>query len=330
MSEATRLNLLKSQARMAEASQEAVTGRYADVGIALGSKTSQTVSFRQDVDRLESITKSNDVAATRLSASQLVLNDLVSQATTFNKSALLYSSQVNGQLSTAESQAVFNGFLDRFNATNDGAYIFAGINTDVKPVTYSAAAATSVQTAFNTLSGGNPSSVTPAAMEAFLADGGPFSALFNDTNWKANWSQASDTNIKSRISTNEMIDTSTNANEQPFRDLMRAATMMSQLSNAGLQPDTMRVVAQRASSVLSVALTGLSNQQATLGVSEQRISDSNEKMSLQKDLFSNRIDALEGVDRNEASVRVTELEQQIELSYAITGKIQKLNILDYL
>jgi flagellar hook-associated protein 3 FlgL len=111
---------------------------------------------------------------------------------------------------------------------------------------------------------------------------------------------------------------------------MRAATMMSQLSNADLKPETMKVVAQKASSILTAALTGLSNTQGTLGISEQRIGDSNDRMSLQVDMIQKRINGLEGVDRNEASVRVTELEQQIELSYAITGKIQDLNILDYL
>lgn len=328
MSEATRLTLLKSQVKLAEASTEAVTGRFADVGIALGYKTGQTVSFRQDVERLQSISKSNDVANTRLDATQLTLKDLVTQAGKFNQSAILYVSQANGTLSTAESVATFNSFLDKLNTANDGAYLFAGINSDVKPVSYSAAAQASVQTSFAAVSGGNPASVSPAAMEAYLD--GPFAALFNDANWKANWSQASDTNIRSRVSTNEMIDTSTNANEQPFRDLMRAATMMSQLDNAGLSPDTMRVVAQKASSILTQALTGLSNTQGTLGVAEQQIGDSNERMSLQIDMIQTRINGLEGVDRNEASVRVTELEQQIELSYAITGKIQNLNILDYL
>lgn len=328
MSEATRLTLLKSQVKLAEASKEAVTGRFNDVGVALGYKTGQTVSFRQDIERLQSITKSNDVANTRLDTTQLTLKGLVSQADAFNKSSILYASAPNGALSTTEAQAMFNTFLDKLNATSDGGYIFAGINSDVKPVAYGTAAETSVQTAFAAVSGGNPESVSPAAMAAFLD--GPFAALFDDTNWKANWSQASDTNIKSRVATSEMIDTSTNANEQPFRDLMRAATMMSQLGNTQLQPDTLRVVAQKAAVILGSALTGLSNVQATLGVSEQRIADSNERMSLQVDMIANRIDMLEGVDRTEASVRVTALEQQIELSYAITGKIQQLNILDYL
>jgi len=53
-------------------------------------------------------------------------------------------------------------------------------------------------------------------------------------------------------------------------------------------------------------------------------------MSIQIDIIKSRINVLEGVDPNEASVRVTALEQQIQLSYAITGKLQGLNILDYL
>ena len=107
-------------------------------------------------------------------------------------------------------------------------------------------------------------------------------------------------------------------------------TLMLVIATSVLTACAEEQVAQKAAVILGSALTGLSNVQATLGVSEQRIADSNERMSLQVDMITNRIDMLEGVDRNEASVRVTALEQQIELSYAITGKIQQLNILDYL
>jgi flagellar hook-associated protein 3 FlgL len=326
ISEATRLTLMKSQVNLANAIKEADSGRHADVGVALGYKTGTAVSFRQDITRLESIQKSNDVANMRLEATQLTLKDLHASATKFHQSALLYKGSPNGALSTVEAKAAFNSFMDMLNTANDGAYLFAGINSDVKPVTYAGAAQASVQTAFSAL--GVPANISEADMATFLD--GPFATLFNDTNWKANWSQASDTNIKSRISTNEMIDTSTNANEEPMRLIMQAATMMSDLSNVDLQPDTLKVVADRAQALLSRAITGLSNTQGALGISEQRIADSNERMTIQVDMITNRVNMLEGVDPNEAALRVTALEQQIELSYSMTGRLQNLNILDYL
>jgi flagellar hook-associated protein 3 FlgL len=42
------------------------------------------------------------------------------------------------------------------------------------------------------------------------------------------------------------------------------------------------------------------------------------------------VDALEGVDPYEASSRLSALMNQIETAYAMTGRIQKLSLLNYL
>lgn len=329
MTEATRLTLMKSQVKLAEATKEAVTGRHADVGLALGYKTGNVVSFRQDVMRLTSITTSNDIASLRLDQTQAALKEMSDQASKFQQSVLAYLGQIsNGQLVSEDARAGMTAFIDKLNTTSDGAYLFAGINSDVKPMTgyFGEAAQANVQAAVATL--GPPGAITPAAMQTFLD--GPFAALFDDPAWGTDWSQASDTNVRSRISTTEMIDTSTNANAQPFRNMMEAFSMLTELGQLQLSSDTLKVVAQKASQLVTTGVTGLSSMQAVLGVAEQRIGDSNERMSIQIDIIKSRINVLEGVDPNEASVRVTALEQQIQLSYAITGKLQGLNILDYL
>jgi len=329
MTEATRLTLMKSQVKLAEATKEAVTGRHADVGLALGYKTGNVVSFRQDVMRLTSITTSNDIASLRLDQTQSALKEMSDQASKFQQSVLAYLGQIsNGQLVSEDARAGMTAFIDKLNTTSDGAYLFAGINSDVKPMTgyFGEAAQANVQAAVATL--GPPGAITPAAMQTFLD--GPFAALFDDPAWGTDWSQASDTNVRSRISTTEMIDTSTNANAQPFRNMMEAFSMLTELGQLQLSSDTLKVVAQKATQLVTTGVTGLSSMQAVLGVAEQRIGDSNERMSIQIDIIKSRINVLEGVDPNEASVRVTALEQQIQLSYAITGKLQGLNILDYL
>lgn len=329
MSEATRQSLLKSQVKLADASKEAVTGRHSDVGIALGYKTGQAVSFRQDVTRLESITASNGTAAARLDVTQAALTGIKEAADKFQQSVLLAISQPGSSASLIqEATTGLSALVDKANTAYEGAYVFAGINSDVRPMNQyvGTATQTQVQTAFAAL--GPPESITPAAMQAFLD--GPFASIFTGTGWTTNMSNASSTNIKSRISTSEMIETSTNANVEPFQQLTMAYAMLSDLSNAQLSPATQKVIAQKASNLVTGATTGLSTLQSVLAVPQQRISDSNDRMAIQKDLFTSRIKLLEGVDENEASVRVTALEQQINLSYAITGKLQALNILDYL
>ena len=73
ISEATRLSLLKAQARLIDAQKEAATGRHADVGRSLGFRTGQTISLRQDHARLTTTMETNAIAATRLDVTQGVL-----------------------------------------------------------------------------------------------------------------------------------------------------------------------------------------------------------------------------------------------------------------
>ncbi|MGI9424135.1 MAG: flagellar hook-associated family protein, partial [Hyphomicrobiaceae bacterium] len=66
ISEATRLSIARSQQALAEAQKELSSGRKADVGLSLGSATGQTISLRNDLDRLNSIVASNGSARGRL------------------------------------------------------------------------------------------------------------------------------------------------------------------------------------------------------------------------------------------------------------------------
>ena len=68
ISAATRLTMAKLQSQLADAQKEVSTGRYADVGATLGSRTRQSVSLRQEQARLQSIMDSNGPVATRLDA----------------------------------------------------------------------------------------------------------------------------------------------------------------------------------------------------------------------------------------------------------------------
>ncbi len=75
-------------------------------------------------------------------------------------------------------------------------------------------------------------------MKAFLE--GDFAEQFNDANWAANWSDASDTRIKSRISPTETADTSISANADGFRKTVMSAVMVTEFADIGLNASGFR------------------------------------------------------------------------------------------
>ena len=165
-------------------------------------------------------------------------------------------------------------------------------------------------------------------METFL--NGAFSDLFNNANWTTTWSSASDQNITSRISTNERIETSTNANADPFRALASAYTMIADLGIEELSPEAYQAVMDKAIAVVGQVTGDLTQLRAGLGTSQERIQAANDRMDVQISLFQEHIVQLEGVDTYEATAKVNALLTQIETAYALTARLQNLSLLNHI
>ncbi len=339
VSGAIRSSLMKLQTKLAEAQKEVATGRLADVGLSLGFKTGQVVSLRQEHSRLQSITDSNGLVASRLDASQAALEVLAENAQAFlGQLVAARNSDTGPQVIEGQARAVLAGFTDLANTTFDGAALFAGLNTDLKPITDYAASppaanAQAVASAFSTAFGISQSNaavanITPAAMQAFLD--GAFADLFDAAAWSGTWSTASDQNVKSRISTSELIETSVNANDAAFRKLASAYTMLADLGTAKLNQAAFQTVVDEATNVVGEALQGITALQAKLGSAQERVKGANERMGIEIDIMANHIGALEGVDPYEASSRLSTLLAQVETAYAMTARIQQLTLLNYL
>ena len=339
MTTATRLSLMKTQVKLAEAQKEVTTGRHADVGAALGYKTGQTLSLRQDHARLKTMIDTNSVVSTRLSATQAALKQLSDDAQLF-VSQLIGARNADSGPTVIQNQAraALTSFTNALNTALDGAYLFAGINADVKPVTDYFATPTSgnrqaVADAFllnfgTTADDPGNNAIAAGDMQAFLD--GPFADLFADPEWTTNWSAASDQNVKSRISTSELIETSANANSVGVRKLAMAYTMVADLGLEKLNQAAYQTVVDTATRLAGEAVQDLAKEQSRLGTAQERVANANDRMSIQIDILTNHIGLLEGVDPFEASTRVAALMTQVETAYAMTARIQNLSLLKYL
>lgn len=337
---ATRLSLVKTQAELARASDELSSGRWADVGLKLGNRTGTSVELRQELTRIETIIDTNGLVASRLDTMQAALSNVQGIAEDFL--GVLIAVRENPQAAkVAAPQAELNlkSLVGSLNTNLNGQYLFAGIDTDVAPMQdYAGPPASPAKVAMDGAFAGffgfpqtdavQVGAITPAQMTAFLD--GPFAARFADPAWGTTWSSASNDNLTSRISTNEVIATSANANEQPFRDLAMAYTMLVDLGGEALPPETYKVVVERAIGLVGGAMQDVTTVQARLGVAQNRVSDASERMSIQKDILTSQITGLENVDPFETATRVNALMSQVEVSYSLTARIREMSLLRYL
>ena len=223
------------------------------------------------------------------------------------------------------------------NSTVNGDYLFAGINTGTAPITdYNGALAPNklaVDTAFSTAFGipqtsASVSNISGSAMQSFLAT--QFAPLFEGANWTSNWSSASNQTLTSIIGPNQAVSTSVSANQSAFQELAQAYTMLSDLGTQSLGQGAYQAVTSSATTLLTSAIGSLTDLQAGVGEVQTSISNANNQMSLQMNVLSTQISNLESVNTYEASTRVSELQTQIETSYALTSQLQQLSLVKFL
>lgn len=332
-------SILKAQDKLIDANKEMTTGRFADVGLSIGSRTGLTVNVRNQHDRTEGIIDTNGLVSQRLDVTQQALGGLLSSAQSFLTTLIAVRNGEKGaDVLVTEANNNLQATIGAANSSMGGQFIFAGIDTQQEPMANyfgspPAANKTAIDTAFLGFFGMSQtdptvSTISAADMQTFLQ--GNFSTEFADPAWGTNWSSAADRNLTSRISPNEVIEVSTNANEPFMRDLAKAYTMVVDVGTQGLNQNAYQVVVDEAITVVNAAIQGLIASQAQLGSAQARVSSATDRLTIQRDIMAKQILSFESVDPYEAKVRVDQLTTQIETSYALTVRFQNLSILNYM
>jgi flagellar hook-associated protein 3 FlgL len=349
---AMRLTIRQSQNDMTQASLEATTGVYADIGVSLGGQTAQSIDLTRETSRIDAILGSNSIAEGRMTSSQNALSNMSTAAQDFMNQLVALRGNASGSSASLVKQTATDSLSSLIGAGNtmvNGQYIFAGTNTDVQPLTdQTASATTAIQNnlqAYASLNGTTTSQLTGAQMTDFITkyvepafSGTPFTpappttpatpAFQTIPPW-GSWSSASSQNLTSRISNSEVVDTSTNANGAGMRYLALATTVTTALSGLTLSPDAANAVTDKATSYARQAVDGLNNQASQLGLSQSRATKADDALKAQKDIFNNNIVDLQGVDPYTASTKVNSLETQLQTAYTIVSKIQQLSLVNY-
>ncbi|WP_117190931.1 flagellar hook-associated family protein [Rhizobium terrae] len=345
------------QREMVKANQEAVTQKHADLGVTLGANTSRALDLSRDITRINSLLSTAALATQRLESAELSLKNMNDLGLTIQSAILtLGSSADETNLETARK--AMSDALDSFttfaNTAVQGEYIFAGINSDVKPMEDYFAPGSPAKAAFDaelnhyvsTNGIGSVAAMTGTQMNDFLDK---LEAKFNGSStvtspphsaavagqdfWTAFFSDASDENMKSRISPTEVIDSSTNANSLGMRNFAFASIVSMELLKGNMTQDARSAVATRTTSVINKAMNGvdsLKQQRTTVGIATERTSKAEERLQAQEDILTKSLGSMENVDPEEAATRLNTMKTLLETAYTVTAKIQQLSLANYL
>jgi flagellar hook-associated protein 3 FlgL len=335
---APRTGVARMQADIARGNEELVTGRFADVGLVLGSRAGITVGLRQKSAELAALRDGNAGTALRLSTSQAALKQMQESADTALKTLTGLPEDKRAGALKAMAANQLAGLTGLLNTSVDGQFVFGGTNTGRAPITaYTASPAAPAKAAVDaaflkafgvTQESAGAGTITADALSAFLD--GPFQDLFDDASWAADWSGAGTAPLTSQISLTETVQSSASANAPAFRKLAMAYVMASDLGASNLSAAAQAVLGDRVAKGLSEASGGLVALQADLGRSQAAITAANTRLDAQKSLFANQIGQMEGVDTAEAKTRVDRLSTQVQISYALTAQLRQLSLVAYI
>lgn len=355
MQNSMRTTILKAQLEMTKLNTELTTGKHADLGVVLGANTARSLDLHRDVERISSIISINSLATQRLEASQTALDSMGKAAQEIQQVLVASTSSSEPTLSTVRQTIsnAFNNFTAFANTSVNGEFLFSGINTDIKPVDDFFAAGSPLKAAYDAELDHFMAQLAPpvtrfdqmnkAQVEEFMVE---IEAKFNGTSlvtspphdaadvgqdfWTAYGSGASDVNMTSRISQGEVVETSTNSNSSGMRYFaMTSISAMTFLQDA-VPSDVREMVATRSITNINFAISGLNQQQSKLGLSEGRVSIANDALSAQKKIIETHLLDVEGVDTYEVKTRLDLLQQQIQISYNLTSRLQQMSLVNYL
>ncbi|OYX90132.1 MAG: hypothetical protein B7Y84_02395 [Azorhizobium sp. 32-67-21] len=329
-----RSSLAKLQAELAKSTEELSTGMRADVSLDLGVRSDASATLRNQKANLQSMIDNNTSIATQLSTTQNGLDDLRTNAQSMLDS-LISLDNTSASTSTLSNDAgmKLDSMISTLNVSDGRRFLFGGTKSGTAPMSnFGDGAQAALNTAFTAEFGMGPddasaSSITADQMTDFLD--GAFAGEFDDANWAANWSGASDATRSSMISTSETITTSISANETAMRKIAMAYSMVSEFATSSLADETLQVIVSKAQSLLGEGIAGLTEMGAQIGSAEARITAVNDMMSQASDNTDTKLSTLESVDPAEAKTKVDLLTTQIEMSYSLTSQMLKLSIINY-
>jgi flagellar hook-associated protein 3 FlgL len=337
--DSVRTMIARAQVDIANASTEVTSGRHADVGKTLGATTARLIGLRQLSDELGDITTTNAIVSDRAQVMQSALSEIAEMASDFFSVAAIAQSSPSGRsLLVEEARAKLDRLTTILSTASSGAYLFGGDNTGVQPVAdylapQGSLGRTAIITGFNAQFGMAPSdpaasSIGPQDMRSFLI--GAFATEFEDAGWSTNFSDASAVAVRNRIAPGETVSIPVSANSRGIRELYSALVAVIDGGTQQLNAESFNVLVSYVSGRAVEASTALANRQSELGIVQERIVAANERMSNQAVWLTRSIAGLEDVDAAEVAMRLSLLTTKLETSYAVTARLQKLSLLNYL
>lgn len=347
-----RLKTLQSQ--LTTLQSQLTTGKKTDVFKGLGSDVIASQRSRAGINALDNYLNNITIADRRIKMTMNTIGEIRTQAEGLLGTMELQTQKGEYEMSTLANYA---GNLSEFitnlmNAKDGDRYLLSGANSLVKPLNDTGALDTYTTKQINDWVSG---SITTDEFMASYKD----KSKLTDTivGYSAELTSGNTKKVTVRVDDNAEVDYTVRANEDPFRTVLIAISMMKNIdavidevtvdiddpnppaADAPVVPpgannkernDNFYKVFNDIAAMLNKALDQLDSQSFNLSQSHAQITQIAENHKIDKNSMASIVDNVENVDINEVALKLNTLTIQLEASYRVTATISQLNLAKFL
>ena len=322
-----RLGQSSLKTRLDQLTQESISGVKTDVPKALGGDLLKISHIEARLTMLNSFQLNAAEAQTQLQSMQTALESINGTVQKLGPTLLTQAGgydeiDLRSQLGGFEQS--FRSMSNTLNTNVAGRYIFSGTRSDTAPLAnfddmISAASASvgGATTATDIVT------LIDAWFDAPLGGGG-----YLDTTFQG--SDAGSTNLA--VSPDSDVSVTLTANSPELRDTLKGMAILAYASQAGSSIDgsTLRDLFTAAGSKLVQANTGLIRAAADIGTRQALVEQAKTRNAAEVTTLSVTRSNLINADPYETATALEETEAKIEALYALTARLSRLNLTDYL
>ncbi|SDF34458.1 flagellin [Limimaricola pyoseonensis] len=327
--------------QLQEAGQEATTGVKSDRYRALGSRAEGAMITRARQSRLEGFASSNATLDRRLEMIGRSLDDMRESLQTVLTLAApnLGEQTVTGPQLQAAAEVALAQITGQVNRSYEGVSLFAGVENGVRALQpfdeQNPATGLSPRDVVAGVVGAGPGNAAAAATMADdlaakfdAAAPGPDSYAATFYNGAAR--NGDGKGLQARIDEEEILDYGVQADDPAFANLVRGLSMLAAVDVGDLSDETAQVWVNRAVEAMERGRDGLLSAETRIGAQRRHLESTMQAQDARLTLYRQQVNELEGADPYEAATRLTQLQTQLEASYAVTARLSKLSFIDFM
>lgn len=338
----TRNNVRVTQMEMQTLQQELSTGRKIDVAGSLGSRAAALLDLhnvRTEIDQFQTAMSSQ---ASRMVAMQDALT-VVGETTSKVRDLALAASGGGSETTSAvidnAAKDALRTVTNMLNSSMGGRFLFGGTRFDRAPIQAGdqvAASGLSPNDAVQQVLTAAGPLTNAADVDAMIDGPNGLTALFNDTrvpaagNFSNTFFHGSTDTVVARAEGSVTITYGATAGDQAVRDLLKGLHLLRAVPSDSVPEAAYQRVAERAWTMINSATAQLTETQSILGLEQQTIQRTQDRLEVEQTLVATQIVKLEEADPYEATLRLDVLRNQLEATFAVTSSLGKLSLANYL